>query len=120
LPSDITEKSLKQTFEIYGTVDNIEIFTKPNQIFAFLRYEKVAQASKAFENVDSLGLQLRAGLKISFSDYLKRNNIVGDSVSAEDVIKNKSERRRNDTILILMLFERNSNSKRIIHQREVI
>ena len=85
LPNDITDKSLKSTFEIYGTIDNIEIFTKPNQIFAFLRYEKVAHASKAFENVDTLGLQLRAGLKISFSDYLKRHNIVGDSVTVEDV-----------------------------------
>lgn len=86
LPNDITEKSLKNTFEVYGTVDNIEIFTKPNQIFAFLRYEKVAQASKAFENVDTLGLQLRAGLKISFSDYLKRNNIVGDSITVTEVV----------------------------------
>lgn len=85
MPNEITEKTLRQTFEMYGAVDNIEIFTKPNQIFAFLRYEKVSQASKAFENVDSLGLQLRAGLKISFSDYLKRNNIVGDSITAEDV-----------------------------------
>jgi RNA recognition motif-containing protein len=85
LPADITEKHLKATFEVYGTVDNIEIYQKPNQIFAFLRYEKVAQASKAFENVDALGLSLRAGLKISFSDYLKRNNIVGDSVNIEDV-----------------------------------
>lgn len=76
---------MKTTFEVYGTIDNIEIFTKPNQIFAFLRYEKVAQASKAFENVDTLGLQLRAGLKISFSDYLKRNNIVGDSITVGDV-----------------------------------
>jgi len=86
LPNDITEKSLKNTFEVYGTVDNIEIFTKPYQIFAFLRYEKVAQASKAFENVDTLGLQLRAGLKISFSDYLKRNNIVGDSITVTEVV----------------------------------
>lgn len=82
LPIEITEKSLRTTFEIYGTVDNIEIFRKPNQTFAFLRYLKVSQASKAFENVDSLGLSLHSDLKISFSDYLKRNNIVGDSLSA--------------------------------------
>jgi RNA recognition motif-containing protein len=88
LPNEITERTLKNTFEIYGTVDNIEIFQKPNQIFAFLRYEKVSQASKAFENVDPLGLQLRANLKISFSDYLKRNSIVGDSLTVQD---NKDE-----------------------------
>ena len=85
LPNDISEKILRTTFEIYGTVDNIEVFQKPNQTFAFLRYEKVAQASKAFENVEHLGSKLRAGLKISFSDYLKRNNIVGDCVKVEDV-----------------------------------
>jgi hypothetical protein len=48
--------------------------------------------------VDALGLALRAGLKISFSDYLKRNNIVGDSVSIEDVASGEPEHRRDDPV----------------------
>ena len=56
LPNDITDKSLIATFEMYGAVESVEVFTKPNQIFAFLKYEKVSSASKAFENVDTLGL----------------------------------------------------------------
>jgi RNA recognition motif-containing protein len=85
LPSEINDRSLKAIFERFGPIENVEMFQKNSLTFAFIRFERVSQATKAFENQDELGLELRAALKISFADFLKRSNIVGDSIEVEDV-----------------------------------
>jgi RNA recognition motif-containing protein len=81
LPNDITEKAIKSAFGMYGNVDKIEIFQKTNQTFCFLRYERADEANKAFDNSDKLSKLLRANLKMSYSDFLKRNVIVGNDVN---------------------------------------
>lgn len=85
LSPEINDRSLKAIFERFGPIENIEMFQKNNLTFAFIRFERVSQATKAFENQDELGLELRSPLKISFADFLKRTNIVGDSVEIVDV-----------------------------------
>lgn len=85
LSPEINDRSLKAIFERFGPIENIEMFQKNNLTFAFIRFERVSQATKAFENQDELGLELRSPLKISFADFLKRTNIVGDSIEIVDV-----------------------------------
>lgn len=85
LPQDINEKTLKKAFSVYGEVDNVEIFQKPNLTFAFLRYKRSKEALMAFESVDHLSIVLKSTLRIAFSDYQKRAGIVGDCTTVTDV-----------------------------------
>lgn len=84
LVEETTEQDVRNAFSAYGKIESVEMFNKPNQIFAFLKYYKVKQANKAFENIDNLSVAMRLNLRISYSDFTKRNNIVGDSPTLED------------------------------------
>ena len=84
LVEETTEQDVRNAFSVYGRIESVEMFNKPNQIFAFLKYYKVKQAAKAFENIDNLSLAMRLNLRISYSDFTKRNNIVGDNPTLED------------------------------------
>lgn len=85
LPAEINDGSLKAIFQRFGPIENVEMFQKNSLTFAFIRFERVSQATRAFESQDDLGVELRAALKISFADFLKRPNIVGDSIEVADV-----------------------------------
>lgn len=84
LTEDTTKTQIEDAFTKYGDIENIEIFNKPTQIFAFLKYKKVKQAAAAFENIDNLSLAMRLSLKISYADFSKRNSVVGDNAFLED------------------------------------
>lgn len=84
LVEETTDQDVRNAFSTYGKIESVEMFNKPNQIFAFLKYFKVKQAAKAFENIDNLSVAMRLNLRISYSDFTKRNNIVGDSPTLED------------------------------------
>lgn len=84
LVEETTEQDVRNAFSMYGKIENVEMFKKPNQIFAFLKYFKVSQAAKAFENIDNLSVIMRLNLRISYSDFSKRNSIVGDNPQIED------------------------------------
>jgi RNA recognition motif-containing protein len=84
LTEDTTKTQIEDAFTKYGDIENIEIFNKPNQIFAFLKYKKVKQAAAAFENIDNLSVAMKLSLKISYSDFSKRNSVVGDNAFLED------------------------------------
>lgn len=84
LTEETTKTQIEDAFTKYGDIENIEIFNKPNQIFAFLKYKKVKQAAAAFENIDNLSVAMKLSLKISYSDFSKRNSVVGDNAFVED------------------------------------
>lgn len=53
-------------------------------VYAYIKFKKVAFARKAFEHIPSLGLLLNApSLKAIYSDHLKRGYIVGDNYEFE-------------------------------------
>lgn len=87
LVEETTEQDVRNAFSMYGKIENVEMFKKPNQIFAFLKYFKVSQAAKAFENIDNLSVIMRLNLRISYSDFSKRNSIVGDNPQVDDNIE---------------------------------
>jgi len=71
--------------EMYGPLENIELFSQKNPSFAFVKYKRVSDATKAFENQKNIILM--GGwqqLKITFSDHLRRFNIVGDCEDYEN------------------------------------
>ena len=86
LLEETTEGDIRAAFSAYGEIENVEMFNKSNQnqIFAFLKYYKVSQAARAFENIDNLSETMRLSLRISYSDFSKRNSIVGDNPYLED------------------------------------
>jgi RNA recognition motif-containing protein len=84
LVNETTESDVRAAFSVHGKIETIEMFNKAPQIFAFVKYEKVSQAAKAFENIESLSLSMKLGLRISYSDFTKRNSIVGDSALVTD------------------------------------
>ena len=84
LTEETTKTQIDDAFTKYGDIENIEIFNKPNQIFAFLKYKKVKQAAAAFEKIDDLSVAMKLSLKISYSDFSKRNSVVGDNAFLED------------------------------------
>jgi len=86
LNPETTESDVRHAFCEYGQIENIEMFNKSpqNQIFAFLKYYRVSQAARAFENIDNLSMAMKLNLRISYSDFSKRNGVVGDSSTVED------------------------------------
>ena len=101
LPEDLNEKKLRANIEMFGEVENVEyhskvysflyyIFnhiSKPGTSFAFIKFKKVAFASRANEGYQNLKMLLQcSNLKIAFSDHLRRKNIVSDHVDAENVL----------------------------------
>ena len=86
LPDNLPEKKLQNAVEMLGDVENIEYFTKPNGSFAFVKFKKVSQASKANEGIQSLRMLLDSpNLKTAFSDHQRRKGVVGDNVDYEKV-----------------------------------
>jgi hypothetical protein len=84
LPDNLPEKKLQNAVEMLGDVENIEYFTKPNGSFAFVKFKKVSQASKANEGIQSLRMLLDSpNLKTAFSDHQRRKGVVGDNVDYE-------------------------------------
>lgn len=84
LNQETTENDVKRAFSEYGKIENIEMFDKPNLKFVFLKYYKVSQANKAFENIDNLSVAMKLNLRISYADFSKRNNVVGDNQFVDD------------------------------------
>jgi hypothetical protein len=63
---------------IYGEIENIE-FHSQQPSFAFVKFKKVVNALKAYDNQKTLSLLLnQPSLKIMFAEHEKRAAIVGD------------------------------------------
>ncbi|KRW98281.1 hypothetical protein PPERSA_01719 [Pseudocohnilembus persalinus] len=76
---EITEKQLLKTLEVYGKIEELELKSQNNVQYAFVKYYKIQDATKAFFNHQNIGLLLNQSLKIQFSDHQRRSNIVGDN-----------------------------------------
>lgn len=76
LPRDTTEESLKMALSIFGVVEAVDLFVK-EQVFAFVRFQLSETASACVDS--QLMLVPRLGqVKVNYSDFLKRFNIVGN------------------------------------------
>jgi hypothetical protein len=82
LSSQITETSLSNVLSQFGPVDNIDLFVK-HQSFAFVRFVTADSATRCVDSQDHLFKQL-GQIKVSYSDFLKRTNIVGDDPYSSD------------------------------------
>jgi len=84
LPPNITEEHVRQAAEMFGEVENVDLHNKPNNVFAFVRYNRVINATKACENSHQFRKNIGYdAIKVSFSDHLRRKNIIGDSYDCE-------------------------------------
>ena len=71
MTQNCTEKDLTNNMGIYGIIENIDFFQKMPP-FAFVKFRKVDDAIKAFDNQKTLNLLLNCpNLKILFSDHEK-------------------------------------------------
>jgi RNA recognition motif-containing protein len=86
LSQNLDEHELKYHVEMFGEIENIEYYTKPNTSFAFVKFKEITQASRASESTQNLKNILNSpNLKIAFSDHQRRKNVVGDSLDYERV-----------------------------------
>lgn len=84
LSQNLDEHELKYHVEMFGEIENIEYYTKPNTSFAFVKFKEITQASRASESTQNLKNILNSpNLKIAFSDHQRRKNVVGDSLDYE-------------------------------------
>lgn len=102
LPGDITQPLIMGIFSKYGKIDNCNLYLRVNQTqnFAFLKFETTDSATKAINEQDQLSVILKANLRMSFADFLKRQHIVGDS-------PNYNTSNENLTNIICVLFNPN-------------
>ena len=76
-PPQYTSDFIVRVLSKFGKVDNINL-KKSNQNFAFVRFQTVADVENCIRNIDQISNLLGVRVKIAYSDFLKRNNIVGD------------------------------------------
>jgi RNA recognition motif-containing protein len=78
LAETINEKKLYSHFFIYGEIEKIEVLPhKSYPFYAFVRFKLTSCTSRAFDQ--SQGLEIDGQkIKVQFSDYNKRPEIVGD------------------------------------------
>ena len=76
-PPQYTSDFIVRVLSKYGKVDNINL-KKSNQNFAFVRFQTVNDVENCIRNLDGISNDLGVRVKIAYSDFLKRNNIVGD------------------------------------------
>ena len=83
LPQMTTETSLKQFLSSFGPVDNIDLFMK-NQSFAFVRFLHADSAKKCVDSQTEIMKAFNCQVRMSYSDFLKRFNIVGDDPAVQN------------------------------------
>lgn len=77
------QKKFKMFLTRYGPIDNIDFFTK-NQNFAFVRFHYAESAKRCIDEQDFIIKTMNCQIRMSFSDCLKRFNIVGDDPGVQD------------------------------------
>lgn len=82
LPKDSNEESVKNTLSIFGKIDSIDLFFK-EQVFAFVKFETSESATYCVDSSNVLTGKF-SNVKVSYSDFLKRFNIVGNVSSIEE------------------------------------
>lgn len=82
LPKESTKESVRQALSIFGTVDECDLFSK-EQVFAFVKFQLVDQASACVDQQNILIPKL-GPVKVNYSDFLKRYNIVGDRANVRE------------------------------------
>lgn len=83
LPRDSNEESVRNALSIFGQVDSIDLFHK-EQVFCFARFQLVDQATACVDSSQTLAPKL-GSVKVNYSDFLKRYNIVGDRAGVRDM-----------------------------------
>ncbi|TNV87135.1 hypothetical protein FGO68_gene1188 [Halteria grandinella] len=82
LPEHITEKKLYSHFFVYGEIEKIEIVSSnksSQQTYAFVRFKLISCTSRAYDQTQQNQLEIDGyKLKVQFSDFNKRPEIVGD------------------------------------------
>ncbi|CDW71098.1 rna binding motif-containing zinc finger [Stylonychia lemnae] len=89
LPENITEKVLYSHFFIYGDIEKIELNQhKSYPYYAFVRFKLTSCTSRAYDQ-SSNQLEINGfKIKVQFSDYNKRPEIVGDLAGYDCTFQN--------------------------------
>lgn len=74
LPQNIQQSQLTTILSKYGKIEHVDMFYKMHT-FAFVKFQLADSARKAVDDIQSLS---QVCTKLSYSDFLKRHNIVGD------------------------------------------
>lgn len=82
LPKESTKESVRQALSVFGTVDECDLFSK-EQVFAFVKFQLVDQATACVDQQNILVAKL-GPVKVNYSDFLKRYNIVGDRANVRE------------------------------------
>lgn len=77
---DITESVLYKFFFVFGEIEKIDL--RPDKGYAFLRFYTVKAATHAADWANTTAA-FHEPLKVSFSDHLRRKNILGDKQGYE-------------------------------------
>lgn len=76
IPEGISENQMRDIMSQFGSVENLEIFTK----FAFVKFRQVSEATNAFEKASRMHelFGKPPGFRVFFSEPEKRTNVVGN------------------------------------------
>jgi len=84
LNDKITEDEIKEEFNKYGQIENIELYQRKPNNFAFIKMYRICKASRAFKSIRQISIALHSPqMKISFADHQRRFGIVGDHINHE-------------------------------------
>ena len=82
LPPWTNEKDLYIKFFIYGEISKIELKSFGDKKNAFIKFRLVSSAMKALENGNNTNYNGNI-IKISFSDFRQRKDVIGDEIGYE-------------------------------------
>ena len=82
LPPWTNEKDLYIKFFIYGEISKIELKSFGDNKNAFIKFRLVSSAMKALENENNTKY-IGSIIKISFSDFRQRKDVIGDEIGYE-------------------------------------
>ena len=74
LPQNMQQQQLTGILSKYGKIDHVDMFHKMHT-FAFVKFQLADSARRAVDDIQNLSQICN---KLSYSDFLKRHNIVGD------------------------------------------
>lgn len=77
-----SREDISYFFNKFGNIEKLEYYNRKqhNQIFCFIRFYETENANRAKDSLDLIKNTFGHQVKISMSDFLKRDNIVGDHI----------------------------------------
>ena len=76
---NVSEDMLRRELSVFGIVDQVDLFFR-EQTFAFIKFQSADKASNCVDSYHLLNGRL-GQIKVNYSDFLKRYNIVADRPS---------------------------------------